>query len=93
MPIPESKILDVRHVPCSDKHRQIFERWNGLNPGEFFVLWNRRDPLPLRQYFETALPGCFTWEYLQNEPDSCQIQITKLQATPAVTQYPTCQGH
>ena len=91
--ISESKILDVRQVPCSDKHRQIFGRWNETAPGDFFVLWNRQDPIPLLHHFQTALPGCFTWEYLQNEPDSCRIKISKLQETPEVTDYPTCRGH
>jgi len=91
--ISESTLLDVRHIPCSDKHRLIFERWNELASGAFFVLWNRNNPLPLLRYFETALAGCFTWEYLENEPDSCQIKISKLQATPQVTDYPSCKGH
>ncbi|MEI7958365.1 MAG: DUF2249 domain-containing protein [Verrucomicrobiota bacterium] len=93
MSIPESHLLDVRQIPCSDKHRLIFERWNELAAGDFFVLWNRQDPIPLRRHFESALAGGFTWEYLQNEPDSCQIKITKLLATAAVTDYPTCKGH
>ncbi len=91
--IPKSKTLDVRQIPCSDKHRQIFERWNDIAPGDFFVLWNRRDPIPLLRHFEAALAGCFTWEYLQNEPDSCRIKISKLQVTSEVTDYPTCHGH
>ncbi|MCX6966627.1 MAG: DUF2249 domain-containing protein [Verrucomicrobia bacterium] len=88
-----SHILDVREIPCSDKHRQIFQRWNETAPGDFFILWNRSNPIPLLRYFETALAGSFTWEYLENEPESCRIKISKLQATAAVTDFPTCRGH
>ena len=91
--ISEAQLLDVRHIPCADKHRQIFERWNALAVGEFFVLWNGGNPLPLLRHFETALAGCFSWDYLQNAPGSCRIKISKLQATPPVTDYPSCQGH
>jgi len=91
--ICECKTLDVRDVPCSDKHRLIFERWNTLAPGDFFVLWNRHDPAPLRNHFEETFPGAFAWEYLEREPDSCRIKISKLAATAEVTDYPTCKGH
>ena len=91
--ISASKILDVRQIPCSDKHRLIFERWNEIAPGDFFVLWNRHDPIPLFRYFETALPGCFLWEYLENEPDSCRIKISRTLTTAAVVDFPGCQGH
>lgn len=88
----ESNLLDVREIPCSDKHRLIFERWNQITPGEFFVLWNRADPIPLLRHFETTLAGCFSWEYLENSPGSCRIKISKLTAAPEVTDYPTCRG-
>ncbi len=77
--IPESKIFDVRLI-YSNRHQQIFDRFHGLKEGDFFVLRNGHDPIPLRAQFEQMLPGCFTWEYLAPGPDFCQVKITKLKS-------------
>ena len=81
--IPESKILDVREIPCSVKHQQIFDRFLSLPAGDFFVLRNGHDPVPLRNQFESILPGGFSWEYLQAGPEVFEIKISKLSAQVA----------
>jgi len=76
--IPEAKILDVSNLPCSEKHPLIFGHYDALAEGDFFVLCNGHDPLPLRGKFETLFPGGFTWSYLQEGPDVWQVKITKV---------------
>ncbi len=78
--IPEFKILDVCQVPCSDKHQLIFERYNNLAEGGYFVLANSHDPVPLHEKFEALYPGGYTWNYLTEGPDVWKIKITKIRA-------------
>jgi len=75
--IPESKIFDVRTI-FSNRHGRIFERFAGLEEGDYFVLRNGHEPIPLRIQFEQLLPGCFSWESLPPGPDFAQVKITKL---------------
>lgn len=80
--------FDVREIPCRVKHAQIFERWFGLPVGQYFVLVNDHDPVPLYYQFAAQFPGAFEWEYLLRGPEEFQVKITKTQpvevaATPA----------
>ncbi len=75
--IPEEKIFDVRPI-YSNRHQRIFDRFHSLNEGDYFVLRNGHDPVPLRIQFEQLLPECFLWEYLPQGPDFVQVKITKL---------------
>ena len=75
--IAQTKLLDVRELPCAEKHGRIFGRYDALAVGDSFVLCNTHDPQPLRGKFEGVFPGGFTWEYLQEGPDWL-IQIEKL---------------
>ena len=76
--IPESKILDVCTIPCSAKHQLIFARYEALAAGDFFVLCNSHDPLPLRGKFEALYPGGFSWDYVQEGPVVWKIKISKV---------------
>ena len=78
--IPAANILDVCNIPCSEKHPLIFARYDALAVGDFFVLCNGHDPLPLRGKFETVFPGGFTWDYLQEGPEVWAIKITKIRS-------------
>ncbi|MBP6508905.1 MAG: DUF2249 domain-containing protein, partial [Opitutaceae bacterium] len=40
-------VFDVRPIPGRVKHAQIFQRWFDLPVGQFFVLLNDHDPVPL----------------------------------------------
>ncbi len=77
--IPNAKIFDVRTI-YSERHRKIFDRFHTLEVGDYFVLRNGHEPLPLRAQFELLLPECFTWESLPPGPDFCQVKITKLRS-------------
>ncbi len=76
--LDESKILDVRPIPGRLKHTRIFERWRGLPVGEYFLLLNDHDPVPLRYQFAAEFPGAFAWEYLMSGPDEFVVKITRL---------------
>jgi len=78
--IPEAKILDVCDVPCSEKHQLIFGRYDALAKGDFFVLHNGHDPIPLRGKFEALFPGGATWDYLQEGPEVWQVKISKVRS-------------
>ncbi len=73
--------LDVRPIPCRQKHALIFQRWALLGVGEHFVLVNDHDPVPLYYQFAGQFPGAFDWEYLVAGPDEFQVKITRLAAT------------
>jgi uncharacterized protein (DUF2249 family) len=72
------RILDVRPIPCSIKHREIFERWNSLPLHEHFILVNDHDPVPLYYQFLAEHAGQFSWDYLQRGPEVFQVKITRL---------------
>ena len=94
-PSPDPTRFDVRDIPCRVKHGQIFDRWAGLAVGEFFVLINDHDPVPLFYQFDALFPGAFTWEYLMRGPDEFQVRITRLvrTETPAGSELPRTCGH
>lgn len=77
----DSVVFDVREIPCRIKHGQIFQRWLDLPVGQFFVLLNDHDPVPLRYQFEAQFPGAVGWEYLEMGPEEFRVKITKLVET------------
>jgi len=73
--IPAEKIYDGREVPCSVKHGQIIERALSLASGDYFVLINGHNPVPLRYQLDAEHPGKFSWEYVQEGPDAFAVRI------------------
>lgn len=73
--------LDVRPIPCRQKHALIFQRWGELPVGEHFVLVNDHDPVPLYYQFAGQFPDAFAWEYLVAGPEEFQVKITRLKAS------------
>ena len=73
--------LDVRPIPCRQKHALIFQRWAELPVGGHFVLVNDHDPVPLYYQFAGQFPEAFAWEYLVGGPDEFNVKITRLKAT------------
>lgn len=76
--LPLEKVFDVREIPCSVKHKQILERWGSLAVGDYFVLMNDHDPVPLRYQFQAEFPGACGWEYLDRGPDAFVVKISRL---------------
>ncbi len=67
--------LDVRSEPPARRHALIFETYEGLQPGEAFVLVNDHDPKPLYYQFEAEQPGRFSWDYLEQGPEVWRVCI------------------
>ncbi|GAA6731424.1 MULTISPECIES: DUF2249 domain-containing protein [Thermus] len=69
--------LDVRSIPPRERHPRIFGVFDGLAPGESFVLVNDHDPKPLYYQFQAERPGAFAWEYLEAGPEVWRVRITR----------------
>lgn len=78
--IPAEKIYDARNIPCETKQPQVFARARGLADGDFFVLVNGHNPLPLRYLLESAYPGQFVWDNLQQDPGNFAVRISRKNA-------------
>jgi uncharacterized protein (DUF2249 family) len=94
--IPNEKIFDVREIPCSIKHRQIVDRWINLSVGDYFVLKNDHDPVPLYYQFKAQFPDCFTWEHLRKDPEDFEVKILKIKEVgeiPQEAEFGSCGHH
>lgn len=54
----EPKVVDVRATPLAQRHPLIFSTFDGLAPGETFILVN--DPKPLYYQFKFEHEGQFS---------------------------------
>jgi uncharacterized protein (DUF2249 family) len=80
-PVDNNKVMDVRPIPCSIKHGLILKTWRDLAVGDYFILLNDHDPVPLRYQFQAEFPGMCQWEYLEQGPEDFRVRITKLKVT------------
>jgi uncharacterized protein (DUF2249 family) len=71
----EDRPLDVRNVVPRERHTVIFDTFNGLKPGEAFVLINDHDPRPLYYQFQAEHTGQFSWDYLEQGPEVWRVRI------------------
>jgi len=78
----EAHVFDVRVIPCRVKHAQIFQRWESLAVGDYFILVNDHDPVPLYYQFAAQFPEAFSWEYLLRDEEEFRVRIRKLAITP-----------
>jgi len=81
--------LDVRHLPPSQRHSEIFSTFNALEPDEAFVLVNDHDPKPLLYQFQADHPGGFEWIPLEAGPERFRVEIRRRtgQTSRTVTEY------
>ena len=68
--------LDVRVIAPRERHPKIFNLFDSLKPGEAFELINDHAPAPLYYQFLHERPGQFTWEYLEEGPETWRVRIT-----------------
>ena len=71
-------IIKAPEYPPQLKHKVIFESFDQLMPGEAMLLINDHDPRPLRYQFEATRSGQFSWEYLEQGPETFRVKIGKL---------------
>jgi uncharacterized protein (DUF2249 family) len=67
--------LDVRSEPPARRHELIFHTYDELQPGAGFVLVNDHDPKPLWYQFEAEHKGAYTWDYLEQGPETWRVRI------------------
>ena len=72
--------IDVRAIAPHERHAQLFDRFDGLLPGEAFVIVNDHNPVPLRRQLEGRSPGEVQWTCLQDSPALWRVQIGKQEA-------------
>ncbi len=75
--LADAAILDVRVIPPREKHPAIFQTFDALAEGEWFILVNDHDPLPLRYQFQFERKGLFGWEYLEEGPTVWRVKISR----------------
>lgn len=74
---PESE-LDVRVIPAREKHPTIHARLHALSVNEALHIINDHDPRPLRFELEADHPGAFSWEYLEQGPETWRVEVRRL---------------
>ncbi|MCL6626048.1 MAG: DUF2249 domain-containing protein [Alicyclobacillus shizuokensis] len=67
--------IRATEYPPQLKHKVIFETFDRLQPGEAMLLINDHDPVPLRYQFQLERPGQFTWDYVEQGPETFQVKI------------------
>lgn len=72
--------IDVRILPPVERHPRIFGTLHSLTPGQSLHITSDHEPRPLQYQLDTALPGKFSWEYLEQGPDVWRVEITRLDA-------------
>ena len=73
----EENILDVTVLEPKQKHPTIFIRFDKLSEGESLTLHNDHDPKPLYYQLLGERGNIFTWEYLEEGPQSWKVKISK----------------
>lgn len=87
------RVMDVRPIPCSVKHGLIINQWMKTQVGDYFILLNDHDPVPLYYQFSALWPDAFKWEHLERGPDEFRVKITKLNAVAPAAETGECCGH
>ncbi|HYB90611.1 MAG TPA: DUF2249 domain-containing protein [Candidatus Binataceae bacterium] len=72
------KIVDVRDMPPRERHPLIFATLERLGPGKAFILVNDHDPKPLYYQLEAEWRGRFSWDYLEQGPETWRVRIGKV---------------
>lgn len=73
----DAHILDATLLSPMVKHATIFKTFDELQPGDYFILHNDHDPVPLRFQLENTRGNIFTWEYLEQGPELWRVKIAR----------------
>jgi uncharacterized protein (DUF2249 family) len=72
--------LDVRTELPARRHQLIFETYHALDAGQGFVLVNDHDPKPLYYQLAAEHEGQFSWDYLEEGPETWRVRIGRVAA-------------
>ena len=75
--LENENILNVTLLEPKLKHQTIFVRFDELISGESLILHNDHDPKPLYYELSAERGDIFSWEYLEQGPQSWKVKITK----------------
>lgn len=70
-----SLTLDVRTMRPRERHPLIFRTLDGLQAGDAFELVNDHDPKPLFYQLQAERHGQFSWDPLEQGPETWRIRI------------------
>ncbi|KAA3644224.1 MAG: DUF2249 domain-containing protein [Chloroflexi bacterium] len=71
----QNTVLDIREIPPAKRHPLIFDKFDGLEIGNSFILVNDHDPNPLYYQFKAERHKKFSWEYLVEGPSAWRVRI------------------
>lgn len=69
-------ILNIPEVEPQQKHALIFNIFENSKSGESFIIHNDHDPKPVYYQLQSTHGDTFSWDYLQEGPDSWDIRVT-----------------
>jgi uncharacterized protein (DUF2249 family) len=72
-----AKVINVPDYPPREKHPTIFNGFDNLASGETMMIVNDHDPRPLLYQFMMERPEQFSWEYLEEGPETWKVAISK----------------
>lgn len=78
--LPTLPHLDARSLPPPRRHAEILRRFDGLAPGEGFVLVDDHDPKALLHRLQAERAGLFDWNVLEKGPEAFRIEIRRRHA-------------
>lgn len=70
--------IDVREVPHERRHPLIFKTFDGLQPGQAFILLVDHDPKPVIFELDFVRKGKFKWSYLEQGPEVWRVQMERV---------------
>ncbi|PLR79614.1 hypothetical protein CVD25_11845 [Bacillus canaveralius] len=70
-------VIVAPDYPPREKHPVIFGAFDALKPGEFMKVVNDHDPRPLQYQFMIERKDQFSWEYLEEGPETWRVAIGK----------------
>jgi regulator of cell morphogenesis and NO signaling len=79
--LENENILNVTLIEPKLKHPTIFERFDELISGESLILHNDHDPKPLYYELSAERGDIFSWQYLEQGPETWKVKITKNKKT------------
>lgn len=70
--------LEVRDIGHAQRHPLIFRTYNGLKPGQAFILVGDHDPKPVLFELDFVQGGKFKYSYLEQGPEVWRARMAKV---------------
>ena len=74
---PPAGVVDVRSLPCILRHAAITDRFDGLRPGESFVIVTDHEPAALRTRFDDRAEWPCAWVDHVGGPDAWRVRVSR----------------